>query len=77
MRTTFASSRSSAGDLGLVDEDVEPCADPARTRARDERVLVDDLAARGVHEAGAVAQQREPARVDQTVASRSQRHVDA
>ena len=64
-RRCAASARRSAGaervrDVRLVHEHVEPCADPARDELVDERVLVDDRAARGVHEGCAVAQEREP-----------------
>ena len=69
-RTTFGKSRSACGTWGSCDEDVEAGAQPSGRELGDERVLVDDRAARGVDQAGAVAEQREPPRVEQPVASR-------
>src|SRR5206468_11959076 len=57
-------------------EDVEAGADPARDELRDQRLLVHDLAACGVDEARAVAKEREPPRVDETVSLRRERRVD-
>ena len=63
--TTFGRPSSASGTCGSCDEDVEAGADPPGDELLDERVLVDDRAARGVHERRAVAQEREPLARDQ------------
>src|SRR5215468_7447901 len=52
-------------DRGLVHEHVEPRLDAAGDELAYECVLVDDLSPRGVDEAGAVAEKRQPAGVEQ------------
>ena len=75
VRTTFSSPTSSAGTFGSSTKTSRPGADTAGDELRDERLLVDDLAARGVDEAGAVPQQPEPPRVEQAARLGRQRDV--
>src|SRR4051794_17948290 len=56
-------------------EHVEARTDAARDQLAHECRLVDDLASRGVDEDGAVAEQREPARVEQPLRLRRPRYV--
>ncbi len=60
----------------LVHEDVEAGPDAAGDELADEGQLVDDLAARGVDETGAVPEQRQAPSVDEAAGLRGQRDVE-
>ena len=66
------------GRQRLLGEHVERGAgEPARTQRCDERLLVDERAARGVDEQRAGPQQREPGRVDEAARRIRDRQVEA
>ena len=67
--TTFGSVHSASGTAGSWTKTSRPGADPPGDELLDERVLVDERAARGVHERRAVAQQREPLARDEPASS--------
>jgi hypothetical protein len=59
-----------------VRKHIEARADPARHELRDERRLVDDLAARRIDQARTIFEQRKPPSVDEAARFRRQRRVD-
>src|SRR3546814_9076890 len=64
-------------DRGFALVDVEPGPrEPPVFERLDQRVLVDDLAARGVDKIGVAAQQREPPRIDQMLGLFGMRGAD-
>ena len=58
-------------------KDVEPRLDASRDQLHNERLLVHDSAARRVDQAGAVAEKRQPAGVEQAARLVGQRQVQA